>query len=350
MQKQKTVLVLLDRSRAPACRILRGIVKYSNFIGQWRIRSLPPFYRHPRSKKKILSEAKDSQINGIIAEIDDIKMGQILYSVALPAIVIPYKDRISGFPYIFDEGDTPGQMAAQHLLCLGLRNFAFCGFENLVWSQARGKDFSERIVEAGLQTDFYKMPRSRVQRLWESEQIILADWLKTLRKPIGVMACNDDRGQNVIEACQIAGLCVPDDVAVIGVDNDELICDLTDPPLSSVALNHEQAGYKAAELLGKIMADKKVDNEPIISLEASDVVVRQSTNVLAIDDPELIKAIRFIHNHSREAIQVSDVVKGVSVSRRVLERRFREVFKKSVHDQVRHARIQCFSRMLATST
>jgi LacI family transcriptional regulator len=237
-------------------------------------------------------------------------------------------------------------MAAVHLLSLGLRNFAFCGFENLCWSQARGEDFSKRIADAGFRTCFYSVPRLKIQRLWENEQIILVDWLKSLPKPIGLMACNDDRGHYVLEACQVAGLRVPDEVAVIGVDNDELICDLTTPPLSSIALNHEKAGYRAAQLLDNMMAGKDVDSKSIISLEASHVVARQSTDVLAIEDREVAEAVRFIHRHSSEAIQVSDVADSVVVSRRVLERRFREVLKKSVHDEIRSARVERASRML----
>jgi LacI family transcriptional regulator len=160
------------------------------------------------------------------------------------------------------------------------------------------------------------------------------------------MACNDDRGQYVLEACQIAGLRVPDDVAVIGVDNDDLICDLTVPPLSSIALNHEKAGYQAAQLLDEMMAGKKVDSKTIIPLESSHIVIRQSTDVLAIEDHELAEAVRFIRGHSREAIQVSDVVESVAVSRRVLERRFREVLKRSVHDEIARARVEHACRML----
>jgi len=142
---------------------------------------------------------------------------------------------------------------------------------------------------------------------------------------------------------------VPDEVAVIGVDNDELICDLTTPPLSSIALNHEKAGYRAAQLLDKMMAGKRVDSKSIISLEASHVVTRQSTDVLAIDDQEVAKALRFIHQHSNEAIQVSDVADIVTVSRRVLECRFREVLNRSVHDEIRRARVERASRMLVAT-
>ena len=346
MPKVPKVLILLDKSRTADRQFLRGIVRYSHLLSPWQVRTLAPFYRDPGGKLRVLSEAKSQQVDGIIANIDNAKMAKALILTGLPAIVIPIKERILGFPCIFDDADTAGKMAAEHMLSLGLRNFAFCGFENLCWSQARGEDFGKRIAKAGFQISFYNLPRLKIQRLWENEQIILVDWLKSLPKPIGLMACNDERGQYVLEACQVAGLRVPDEVAVIGVDNDELICDLTVPPLSSVALNHEKAGYQAAQLLDKMMVGKKVDSKSIISLEASHVETRQSTNVLAIEDHEIADAVRFIHRHSNEAIQVSDVADSVTVSRRVLERRFREVLNRSVHDEIRRARVERASWML----
>lgn len=346
MRKQPTVLVLLDKSRAAGRRLLRGIVKYSHLCGPWGIRSLPPFYRDPQSKIRMLSQAKDLQVDGIIATIDDRRMAKVLGLTGLPAVVEPAKNQIPGFPSIFDAVDKVGQTCAEHLLSLGLSNFAFCGFENFCWSGARKRGFDKKILEVGFQTYSYKVPRSRAKVRWDNEQTSLAEWLRSLPKPLGLMACNDDCGHYVIEACHIAGLRVPDDVAIIGVDDDELICDLTNPPLSSAALNHEQAGYKTAELLDKMMAGGKVEKENFVLLEPSNIVVRQSTDVLAVNDHDLVKALRFIREHSGRAIQVRDVVEAVALSRRVLERRFREVFKKSVYNEIRRVRVERATRML----
>lgn len=339
-------MVLLEKSRAAGRRLLQGIVKYSHLCGPWEIRSLPPFYRDPQSKLRMLSQAKDLQVNGVIATIDDKRIVKVLGLTGLPAVVEPAKNQIPGFPSIFDAADKVGQTCAEHLLSLGLSNFAFCGFENFCWSEARKRGFDKKILEVGLQTYSYKVPRSGAQVRWDNEQTALTEWLRSLPKPLGLMACNDDCGHYVIEACHIAGLRVPDDVAIIGVDDDELICDLTNPPLSSAALNHEHAGYKAAELLDKMMSGEKVDKETVIHLEPSHIVVRQSTDVLAVSDYDLVKALRFIREHSGRAIQVHDVVEAVALSRRVLERRFREVFKKSVYDEIRRARVERVTRML----
>ena len=346
MRKQPTVLVLLDKSRAAGRRLLRGIVRYSRLRGPWSIRSLPPFYRDPQSKLRMLSQARNLNVDGIIATIDDKKMAQVLTLTGLPAVVEPAKDHISGFPSIFDMGDTTGQTCAEHMLSLGLNHFAFCGFENFCWSESRKEGFDKKMADVGFQSYSYNVPRYKARLRWDNEQIALAKWLRSLPKPVGLMACNDDCGHYIIEACLIAGLRIPDDVAVIGVDDDELICDLADPPLSSAALNHEEVGYKAAELLDRMMVGEKVDSEITIPLECSHVVVRQSTDVLAVKDHDLVKAVRFIREHSGRIIQVHDVVETVALSRRVLERRFREVFKKSVHDEIRRVRVERATRML----
>jgi LacI family transcriptional regulator len=160
------------------------------------------------------------------------------------------------------------------------------------------------------------------------------------------MACNDDRGRQVLEACKIADLHVPEEVAILGVDNDEMVCDLSNPRLSSIALNLERSGYEAAELLDKLMAgNKKMANQKIIA-QPTHVVTRQSTNILAIEDSDVAQAVRFIRQHSKEMLQVDDVAKTVGISRRGLERRFRIALKRSVFNEIKRVRAEQVARML----
>jgi LacI family transcriptional regulator len=160
------------------------------------------------------------------------------------------------------------------------------------------------------------------------------------------MACNDDRGEWVIEACKIAGLSVPDNIAIIGVDNDQLICDLCSPPLSSIVMNVEKAGYEAAALLDKMMSGEKIHNSEI-PIQPTHVAVRQSTDTLAINDSDVVAAIRFIRSHSKDVIQVNDVVNVVPLSRRVLEKRFRSILGHSIFDEIRRVRVEQIIQMLA---
>ena len=213
------------------------------------------------------------------------------------------------------------------------------------WSRDRATSFAKYIKEAGYKTHFYKRPRSKALRSWENEQGRVAEWLRSLPRPIGLMACNDECGQNVIEACKQAGFRVPEEVAVIGVDNDELVCDLSDPPLSSVALNTERAGYEAAELLDKLMHGEEMNDQVIID-QATHIATRQSTDMLSIGDHDVAKAVNYIRRHARQTIRVSDVVAATTTSRRGLQQRFRKVLGRSVHDEIRRVRIQQVMQML----
>jgi LacI family transcriptional regulator len=159
------------------------------------------------------------------------------------------------------------------------------------------------------------------------------------------MACNDDRGRQITEACKVAGLDVPEQVAIIGVDNDELVCELSDPPLSSVALNVERGGYEAAELLDEMMSGRKRKKKNII-VEPTRIVTRQSTDVLAVEDRDVAKAIRFIREHSTEPIQVADVVNAATMCRRALQKRFREMLNRSIHAEIRRVRTTQAAQML----
>ncbi len=159
------------------------------------------------------------------------------------------------------------------------------------------------------------------------------------------MVCNDDRGQNILEASQIADLNVPDEVAVIGVDNDMLVCEVSEPSMSSVPLNDERAGYESAELLAKLMAGQKLTHQEIV-VQPTNVVIRESTDSLAIEDGDIAKAVRFIRHHATEMIQVSDVVNVVPMSRRSLQSSFRRLLSRSVFEEIKRVRVDKYARML----
>ena len=159
------------------------------------------------------------------------------------------------------------------------------------------------------------------------------------------MACNDDCGVQVMEACKLAGLAVPDAVGIVGVDNDEVVCGLADPPMSSVVVHFEKAGYEAAEVLNRLMhRSKKVPSKLVIS--ASHVVTRRSTDSVAIENPHLARSLHFIRDHVREAVNVDDVAKSVGISRRALERLFRQEMGFSILDEIRRARNGEIARLL----
>jgi LacI family transcriptional regulator len=173
-------------------------------------------------------------------------------------------------------------------------------------------------------------------------------WLQELPKPIGIMACNDLRGRHILDACRQLNLRVPEDVAVVGVDNDELMCELAVPPLSSVAQGSERLGYEAAKLLGRLIRGRCLRPKHIVVPPIS-IVPRRSSDLIAVDDPLLSAALRFIQNHAAEQIGVPDVVRNAGVSRSTLETRFRTQLARTIHDEIQRVRIETARRLLTAT-
>jgi LacI family transcriptional regulator len=237
-------------------------------------------------------------------------------------------------------------MAAEYFMERGFRNFAYCGFD-MIWSRQKGDGFKQTLAEAGFQTYVYQQPGARHLRKPADEQPLIAAWLKSIPKPVALMTCNDDRSQDVLPACRIAECKVPEDVAILGVDNDELICNFSYPQLSSIVLSTERAGYEAARVLDKMMKGQKItEEEKEVTIMPLHVVTRQSTDIMAIEDKDVAEAVNFIRRHTREIIQVGDVAKAVGLSRRTLELRFRKVLNHSIHNEIKSTRINQMANML----
>jgi len=344
MEKYK-ILLLLRASRTFGRGLVRGIIKYSRLHGPWLFFKVPVYYYDKTKRNISLSRLKKMELDGVIMhevyETDDIiKLG-------LPTISVPtsQRDRHSKINEIVVDNYAIGKMCAEHFSTRGFKNFAYCGYHGMPWSKERDMAFAENILQAGYKTHIYEPPEAKSRRLWEEEQNYLANWLKKLPKPVGIMACNDERGEQVLEACGIAQLHVPEQVAVIGVDDDEMICDLSTPPLSSVALNAVKAGYKAAELLDKILTGKKIVNHTIL-VEPTRIITRQSTDILAVKDPIVAEALRFINQNFKRPIQVSEVLSAVQTSHVTLLEKFHESIGRNIHEEIQRVRMEEFARMI----
>jgi len=342
--KIKKVALLITPSREHTRGLLNGIIRYARIQGDWSFRR-PIAYRLPKSGQELLPILKEMKPDGILMR--EPKNIMKIIKLGIPTVTFSYsRERFPNIVNVITDNAGVGKMGAEHLLKCGFRKFAFCGFDDWWWSRLRGQTFAKTITDAGYETYFYKLPRAKSKRTWHKEVTIIADWLRSLPRPVGLMACNDDRGELVLEACKIAGLNVPQEVAVMGVDNDKLICDLSVPPLSSIVLNIEKTGYDAAALLNRMMKGENVEKTDMY-IRLLHVVQRHSTDTLAIDDPDVAKAIRYIRDHATNSICVSDVVDAVLLSRRVLEKHFRKVLKHSIHDEIRQTRIEKIVHLLS---
>jgi LacI family transcriptional regulator len=326
-----SVLLFVETSREFGRGLLHGIARYSRLHGPWRV------YRWPGALDSSLPEWKYLKIDGAI--VRDVKTVEGMTHSGMPVIFAQHnKESYAPFPAIITDSASIGSMAAEHFLDRGFQNFAYCGFDEFLWSRKRAEHFGQRLRQAGFEFNLYRQPISKAGQAVRREQGRIADWLRGLPKPVAVMCCNDDRALQVIEACKAADLRAPDDVAVLGVDNDVLVCDLADPPISSIALDTETAGHEAAKLLDHLMKSGEMTGQEI-AVRPTHIVTRMSTDILAVTDPDVAAALRFIRCNPNRLIQVDDVVEATNVSRRVLEKRFKAILRRSVHQEIRRVRV-----------
>ena len=336
------VAIMIETSRTCERAFLQGIARYSTLLGPWTVYHKPQFYLKSR-KVRPLPLLREWGVQGIIACDTDIDKEMLESDI--PIISLAVKNILPNIVNVIGDVVKPGHMAADYLLECGLNNFAFCGINDFYWSEGRMKHFQNRIKQAGFETYSFVEPNTLYNRTWKKTQAALSNWLNHLPKPIGIMTCADDFSQHVVEACKINNIKIPEEISIIGVDNDDMVCLFSNPTLSSIALNFQHAGYEAASLLDKMMKKQKTAKQDIM-VHADRVVERQSTNILKIDDEEVVNALRYMQANAKYAIQVSDVVNATNCSRRSLELKFTQHCGGSINSKIRHYRIMLICQML----
>jgi len=229
------------------------------------------------------------------------------------------------------------RMAAEHLMDRGFQHFAYSGDRRFNWSNWREEAFVGAVQRAGRECTIYR-PGGDFTQNDEGQVDDLAAWIKGLPKPVGVMACYDLRGQQILDACRRLSVAVPDEVAVVGVDNDDLLCELAHPPLTSVIPNTHRTGYEAAVLLDQMLQGRQPVQEMQL-IPPAGIATRQSTDVLAIDDGHIARAVHFIRQSACEGIKVSEVLRAVPQSRTLLERGFKKYLGRTPHQEILRVRL-----------
>ncbi len=337
--RRRQVALLIETSNAYGRGLLQGVVHY--------IREHQPWSFHLMEQGR--GEDPPAWIerwagDGIIARIETPRIAQAVVKAGVPAVDVSAARLVPALPWVETDDQQIARLAAGHFVERGFRHFGFCGDARFNWSVWRENHFRSEIEVAGQTMHCFRPTNSGGDIAAETAD--LRRWLQNLPKPIGIMACYDIRGQQVLDACRSAGLAVPDEVAVIGVDNDALLCELASPPLSSVIPNTHRAGYEAAALLDRMMAGKRVSPEARL-IAPLGIAARQSTDVLAIDDREIALAVRFIREHACGGINVSDVLRAVPLSRRVLEQRFLRLLGHTPREEILHVRLNRVKQLLA---
>lgn len=338
---RKNVVLLIETSNAYARGLLRGIMAYIREHEPWSI-YLPEKGRGDAPPGWLRRWHGD----GIIARIETPQIGRAVAASHLPAVDLSAGRHVPGIPWVETDDEAFSRAAVHHLLQRGFRQFGYCGEPQFNWSKWRREYFEQMVEQAGGQCYVYESTATAGKPTsYQREHRRLLAWVRKLPKPIGVMACYDIKGQQVLDACREAGIAVPEEVAVIGVDNDALLCNLASPPLSSVIPNTHRTGYQAAALLARMMAGEQL-GEQAHRIGPLGIATRHSTDIVAVDDPDVAAAVRLINERACEGINVADVLREVPLTRRDLENRFRKILGFTPHEEIVRVRIDRVKQLL----
>lgn len=322
-------------------RCLDGIRQYADEQGGWHLFSSPPTLRGAEESALTLRAMRGWKGDAIIAATNDESELRAARTMGIPMINLAGGLAKSfGIPRVMVDHAAAGRMAAEHLVSRGLRHLAFFGWRNLWYSEQRCRGFMERAAAAGIECDvFLQSAREESNKSWPQRVEVVTRWLVSLPRPTGILAVHDYRAQFLMEACHEAGLRIPEDIAVVGMDNDETICAHSLPKLSSVSRNSERVGREAAALLDRMMRGEPAPAADLL-VPPDQVVTRQSTDKLYSDDPLVQRALDFLGSDLRRQFNVGEFAAQLGVSKRTLEVRFREKLRSSPHEFVMSMRVR----------
>lgn len=336
------IVLLLDRSLHFARGVLRGVRAYTSGRADWILRDAPPTQR-------MLNLIADWEPSGIIAGIVTPAQARAIRRLKVPVVDTATVVEKSGFPTVDIDPEAVGRLAAEYFLDKQYRHYGFFGSRVALYARLQERAFRERVAQAGFEvfSCYYEyLPEYTVQTLWRDVTTRILQWLENLPKPVAIFCCEDVLSRLLADTCRQIGLRVPEDVALLGCGNDELECTLTEPTLSSISVPSERVGYQAAALLDELLSGRNPDTLQVF-IPPIGVVTRYSTEVSAIRDEIIRAALNFIRENATRGIRVSEVARAVSVSRRLLERRFRATLGRSVLQEIYHVRVEHAKWLLA---
>lgn len=331
------VAVLVETSTAWGRGIVSGINDYLRHHQHWQVLLEP---RGPNSELRL---PRDWQGEGIIARVASPAMARTLEALRVPVVNVS-SIALGGpqFPRVANDVSAIMRMALDHLLGRGFRHFGFFSMQSVHLRN----EFEAAVRMTGFDCASYVLaPSGRMEPSWNLNADLLRDWLLSLPKPVAILAWGN--GRPLVYAAQMAGLTIPEDVAVVTSYYDELVNELSPMPLSGVQVGCEQVGLRAAELLDRMLAGEMISVPPILLLPPLRVMTRQSTSTLAIHDSALARAVSFIRECAAEPIGVPEVARHAGLSRCVLERRFRDAFQRSPGEEIRRVRMERAKQLLA---
>lgn len=332
------ILMMIESSRESGRRLIAGVADYARHFGPWH------FHWNPQGEVYRAKALKTMHFDGALIR-DDVDASAFV-AAGIPVMIFSCnKQQHPGIGWVNTDDYGVSEVVAKHYLQRGFRNFAFFGSSAWPWAVRRSEGFAAAVKKSGFEVDVYAEAALSLDE-FDDEKVVR--WLKGLPRPVALMAANDDLGLKVVELCRESNLRVPDDCAIVGVDNDPCVCGVSNPPLSSVSIGQYQSGYLAAEMLAKMMRGTAPDNLTITA-KTGELVVRPSSDIITVDDDAVRKALRYIQRNAHRALTSDEVARASGMYRRGLERRFRAHLSCTIKNYCREMRAAHLEKILRES-
>ena len=340
------ILLLIDYSSEFSRRLLQGLVSYSKEYGPWIFYRIPSYYKQLYGKEGIIEWVKKWRPDAVIAEWDQ-EESDLLQDLNIPVMLQNYKKRSEHFSNLTGNYAGTGKLAARYFINKKYRNFAFYGNRDVIWSKERAEGYRQEIQKID-GNYFYYDSNGTEEDQWNADHIKLVEWLTALPKPVALFACDDSYALHISEICKMNNILIPDEISLLGVDNDELICNLSDPPISSIVLEVEKGGYAAGRLIHRLINKEK--EEPFnIVIDPVRIEERGSTDKYNISNKYILKIIKHIDCNFKNEIIINDLINLAPYSRRNLEIKFKTETGTSIYQFILNRRVEHFAYLLLTT-
>lgn len=336
------VILLIDCASEHDRRLLRGMTRYFKENGSWIFHLVSPGFRFEDDREEwAIQWAHKWNADAIIGRWDEKKIS-LLDQLDIPVVLQNNRNRSGVFSNITGDYDRTGRMAAQYFRKKLFTDFAFFGIKDIIWSEERCKGYKDEVLNNNGR--FY----SYAETLEGDNRDCLISWLMSLPKPIALFCCDDAHAIYITESCKIAGIRIPQDISILGVDDDDLLCSISDPPISSIEMDVENGGYQCCRLLHERLLSGS--NKPFdVSISPVGINERQSTSIRNIQDKEVYRLLNFIDDNYSQDIKMADLLGMIPLSRRSIEVRFKKAVGQTIYQYLLDVRIEHFAYLLRTT-
>lgn len=336
------VLLLIDYSSDYDRRLLRGLVKYSQEKGPWMFYRLPFYFIEMYGIEGVLQWARKWKPDAIIGKLESNTI-DLQKELNIPVVLLNFHWRSTKYSNLTGDYHEEGRIAATFFKEKLFNDFAFFGFSGVVWSEERKEGFEKEIKKSG--GNFYSFMSPSVNDEMRAE---LALWLRQLPKPVALFCCDDERALFVSETCKMSNISIPEEISLLGVDNDELMCFISDPPISSVQLLVEEGGYAMARLLEQQI--QKGDNDTFnLKVMPGKIIERGSTDRYNISEENVLKVVKYINENFTAELDTETLLQLVPLSRRNLETKFKRTMSVSIYQYILNCRCEKLANLLVNT-